>query len=50
MTLDGLRPNDIFYDNKPEMPGNDAKEVPPNIEQHYFSQTRTMGYRLKQSA
>ncbi len=46
MTLDGLRPNDVFYGNPPEMPGHDAKEVPPNIEQRYFSQARTMGYRL----
>ncbi len=50
MTLDGLRPDDVFYGNKPEMPGSDAKKVPPNIEQRFFSQTRTMGYRLKQSA
>ena len=50
MTLDGFRPDDVFYNNKPEKPGSDAKTVPTNIEQHFFRQTRIMGYRLKKVA
>ncbi|MBI9019146.1 MAG: hypothetical protein JEZ07_17990 [Phycisphaerae bacterium] len=50
MTLEGLRPNDFFYDNKPAKPERDAKQLPINIEQHYFSQTRSIGYRLKKAA
>ena len=50
MTLDGLRPDDVYYGEKPEKPKRDAKTVPYNIEQHYFCQTRTMGYRLKKAA
>ena len=47
MTLDGLRPDDVFYNNKPNKPERDAKTVPCNIEQHFFRQTRITGYRLK---
>ncbi|MEN8128487.1 MAG: hypothetical protein ABFR90_11900 [Planctomycetota bacterium] len=43
MTLDGLRPDDMYYSNKPDKPERDAKTVPQNIEQHYFSSTRTTG-------
>ncbi|MHC4216597.1 MAG: IS3 family transposase [Planctomycetota bacterium] len=50
MTLDGLRPDDVYYNSKPDKPERDAKTVPCNIEQHYFRQTRTMGYRLKKIA
>ncbi|MHC4951417.1 MAG: DDE-type integrase/transposase/recombinase [Planctomycetota bacterium] len=50
MTLDGLRPDDVFYNNKPEKPGHDAKTVPDNIEQHYFRHTRITGYRLTKAA
>ena len=50
MTLDGLCPDDVYYNNKPEKPGRNAKTVPCNIEQHYFRHTRTMGYRLKKVA
>jgi len=50
MTLDGLRPDDVYYNNKPDKPQRNAKKVPCNIEQHYFHQTRTMGYRLKKAA
>ena len=50
MTLDGLRPDDVYYNNKPEKPGRDAKTVPCNIEQRYFQQTQITGYRLKKAA
>ncbi len=50
MTLDGIRPNDVYFGNKPEKPERNAKTVPCNIEQHYFRQTRVMGYRLKKAA
>jgi len=50
MTLDGLRPDDVYYNNKPEKPKRNAKTVPCNIEQHFFSQTRITGYRLKKVA
>ena len=50
MTLDGLRPDDVYYNNKPEKPERDAKTVPTNIEQHYFYQTRITGYRLTKAA
>ncbi len=50
MTLDGLRPDDVYYNNKPDKPERDAKTVPYNIEQHFFRQTRITGYRLKKAA
>ena len=50
MTLDGFRPDDVYYDNRPEKPERDAKTVPCNIEQHFFRQTRIMGYRLTKAA
>ena len=50
MTLDGLRPDDVFLNRKPERPGRDAKTVPENIEQHLFQETRVTGYRLKDVA
>ena len=50
MTLEGLRPDDVFYNNKPDKPERDAKTVPCNIEQHYFRQTRITGYRLTKAA
>ena len=50
MTLDGLRPDDVYYGKKPEKLKHNAKTVPYNIEQHYFRQTRVMGYRLKKAA
>ncbi len=50
MTLDGFRPNDVYYNNKPEKPERDAKTIPCNIEKHFFKQTRTTGYRLKKAA
>lgn len=50
MTLDGIRPDDVYYDNKPQKPKRDAKTVPCNIERHFFRHTRIMGYRLKKVA
>jgi len=50
ITLDGIRPDDVYYNNKPDRPGRDAKTVPCNIEKHYFRQTRITGYRLRKAA
>jgi len=50
MTLDGLRPDDVYYHRKPEKPDRDSKIVPSNIEQHLFRETRVTGYRLKSVA
>jgi len=47
MTLDGIRPDDVYCNNRPNKPERDAKTVPCNIEQHFFRQTRITGYRLK---
>lgn len=50
MTLDGFRPDDVYYDNKPNKPESDAKTVPCNIEKHFFKQTRITAYRLSKAA
>jgi transposase InsO family protein len=50
MTLDGLRPDDVYCEKKPEKPKRDAKMVPCNIEQRLFQETRITGYRLKEAA
>ncbi|MHC4351644.1 MAG: integrase core domain-containing protein, partial [Planctomycetota bacterium] len=50
MTLDGLRPDDVYYGRKPEKPQRDAKQVLNNIERHWFKETRVTGYRLKKVA
>ena len=50
MTLEGLRPDDFYYDRKPEEPKRDAKTVPNNIERHVFAETRLTAYRLKHAA
>ncbi len=50
MTLDGIRPDDVYYDNKPEKPKRCAKTVPCNIEQYLFRETKIVGYRLKKAA
>jgi len=50
MTLDNIRPDDVYYDNKPDKPKRDAKKAPHNIEQHFFQETKVTGYRLKKTA
>ena len=50
MTLDGLRPDDVYYGRKPEKPQRDAEQVLNNIERHRFKETRVTGYRLKKVA
>ena len=50
MTLEGLRPDDVYYNNKPDKPERNAKTVPCNIEQHFFRHTRITGYRLTKAA
>jgi len=50
MTLDGIRPDDVYYEKKPEKPKRDAKTVPCDIEERFFRETRITGYRLKNVA
>ncbi len=50
MTLDGLRPDDVYYDKKPDKPKRDAKTVSCNIEQRFFRETRITGYRFTKAA
>jgi transposase InsO family protein len=50
MTLAGRRPDDPYYDRKPEELRRDAKAVPNNIERHVFQETRLTVYRLKNAA
>jgi hypothetical protein len=50
MTLDGIRPDDVYYDKKPEKPKRNSKTVPCHIDQHLFRETRITGYRLKSVA
>ena len=50
MTLDGLCPDDVYYDKKPAKPKRDAKIVPCNIEKRFFRKTRITGYRLSKAA
>ncbi len=50
MTLDGIRPDDVYYNNKPDKPKHNAKTVPCNIEQRVFRQTWITGYRLTKAA
>ena len=50
MTLEGFRPDDLYYGRKPETPNRKAKTVPNNIERHMFTETRVTAYRLKTAA
>ena len=50
MTLEGLRPDDLYYGRKHETPDRKAKTVPNNIERHVFAETRLTAYRLKTAA
>jgi transposase InsO family protein len=50
MTLEGFRPDDLYYSRKPETPKRQAKTVPGNIERHVFAETRLTAYRLKAAA
>ena len=47
MMLEGLRPDDLYDERKPEKPKRDSKTVPCNIERHVFQETRRTAYRLK---
>ncbi|HIL70623.1 MAG TPA: transposase, partial [Verrucomicrobia bacterium] len=50
MSLEGARPDDFYYHNRPEKPSHESKIIPSNIEHRLFPQTRTTGYRLKSAA
>ncbi len=50
MTLEGLRPDDLYYSRKLEAPKRDAKTVRGNIERRMFAETRLAAYRFKAAA
>jgi len=50
MTLNGLRPDDVYYGRKTAKPRRNSKTVPCHIERHVFRETRITGYRLKNAA
>jgi len=50
MTLEGVRPDDLYYDRRPEKPSPGAKTVPDNIERHVFQETRLTVCRLTNTA
>lgn len=50
MTIDGFRPDDLYYGRNLEMPKRDAKTGPGNIERHILAETRLTAYRLKNAA
>jgi hypothetical protein len=50
MTLEGVRPDDLYYDRQPEKAKRDSKTVPCSIERHIFQETRITAYRLKDAA
>jgi len=50
MALEGPRPDDRYYDRKPDMPKRDAKAGSGNIERHACLETRLTAYRLKNAA
>ena len=50
MTLEGFRPDDLYYGRRPETPDRKAKTVPGSIERYVFPETRLTAYRLKAAA
>jgi hypothetical protein len=50
MTLDGLRPADVYGRDQPEALAKNAKVVPLNIERRHFAETRVTGFRLRDAA
>lgn len=50
MTLEGFRPDDLYYSRKPRVPKRDAKTIPDNIERHVFAETRITAYCLRNAA
>ena len=50
MTLNGQRPDDVYYGREFAKPNRDSKTVPCRIERHVFQETRITGYRLKNAA
>ena len=50
MTLEGFRPDDLYYSRRPETPRREAKAVPGNIERHLFAEMRVTAYSLKSAA
>ncbi len=50
MTLNGLRPDDVYYGRKTGRPTRDSKTVYGNIERYVFQETRITGYHLNRAA
>jgi hypothetical protein len=50
MTLEGLRPDDVYYKREFETTNRKAKTIPGNIERYVFHETRLTAYRLKAAA
>jgi transposase InsO family protein len=50
LTLEGLRPDDLYFSRKPETPKREGKTMPGNVERHVFAQIRLTAYRLQNAA
>jgi len=50
MAIDGARPDDVYFNNKPPKPNHTAKIVPLNIEKKFFKEVRITGFKLKKTA
>jgi transposase InsO family protein len=50
MTLEGFRPDDLYYSRKLKTPKRNAKTVPGDIERHVFAETHLTAYRLRAAA
>jgi putative transposase len=50
MSLEGFRPDDLYYGRMLETPTHRAKPVSNNIERHVLTETRVTAYRLKIAA
>jgi hypothetical protein len=46
MTLDGFRPDDVYYEKKPEKPKRDAKKVPFGLTHGKFLKTSNVEAQL----
>jgi len=48
--IDGLTPDDRFYERIFEPPPRDAKVITVDIEWRYWPETRTTGFRIRRAA
>jgi transposase InsO family protein len=49
-TVDGFRPDDVYYGRQREKPPRNAKTLPRTFVRHVFKETCITGYRLKDVA